>query len=133
MNYRRRRRRRGSTSFGPLVEDSAHIAARFGPTGAMVTGAVGFTLLYAIIPMLLSTWAEANKAKLIGPAATVFAKLLDDVMWHRFIHPSQWAGIAVLLVCWGIAAWKVRTLNEMSQQEIAGASWLAKVVARLFS
>lgn len=128
---RRRHRRRGGESLGSVVDDSAHIAARFGPLGALTTGAVGFTVFYALLPMALMAWADANKAKLAGPSAAVFANVLDQVMWQRFINPCQWAGIAILLACWAIAAWKALLSEELTRTELAGTSWLAKLLARL--
>lgn len=131
MSYGRRRyRHRSSGSLGSVVNDSAHIAVRFGPVGAMATGIVGFTLFHAVLPMLFTAWAEANRNKLAGPAATAFAKLIDNVMLHRFIDPSEWAGIAILIVCSGIALWKLLHDDELSFYEIEAASWLAKSASK---
>lgn len=131
MSYRRRRyRHRSSGSFGSVVNDSAHIAVRFGPVGAMVTGIVGFTLFHAVLPALFTAWAEANKAKLASPVSTALAKFIDNVMLHRFINPSEWAGIAILIVCSGIALWKLLRDDEPSFHEIEAASWLAKSAAK---
>lgn len=128
----RRYRRRGRNSLGSVVDESAHIASRFGPVGAMATGVVGFTVFYAVVPAALLAWTDANKGKFSGPASTAFAALLDEVMWHRFIHPSQWTGIAMLLACLAVAAWKAVTEAELSRDEISGTSWVAKLLARLF-
>lgn len=128
---RHRYRRRGGDSLGSVVDDSAHIAARFGPIGALTTGAVGFAIFYAAIPLGLIAWTDANKAKLVGPAAAVFANLLDQVMWQRFIGPCQWAGLAILLVCWAIAAWKAFFDDALTNEELAGASWAARLLARM--
>lgn len=132
MSYggRRRYRHRSCGSLGSVVNDSAHIAVRFGPVGAMATGIVGFTLFHAVLPMLFTAWAEGNKAKLASPAATTLAKLIDSVMLHRFINPSEWAGIAILIVCSGIALWKLLRDDETSFHEIEAASWLAKSAAK---
>ena len=118
---RRRYRRRGGNSLGAVVDDSVHIAARFGPLGALTTGAVGFAIFYALLPVVLLAWTDANKAKLIGPAAAVFSKLLDQVMWQRFISPCQWVGAAIVLACRAIAVWKVISERELlaEQQEAA--------------
>lgn len=130
MSSRRYRRRRGN-SFGSVVDDSAHIAARFGPMGALTTGAIGFTVFYAGLPIALMAWTDANKATMAGPTAAAFANLLDQVMWHRFIDPCQWAGIAILLVCSAIAAWKAFYADTMTDDDLTVATWLAKVGARL--
>lgn len=128
---RRRYRRRSRNSLGSVVDDSVHIAARFGPMGALTTGAIGFAIFYAALPIALMAWTDANKAKLAGPADAAFAHLLDQVMWQRFIGPSQWAGLAILLACWAIAAWKTLCSDELTDDELAGTTWLAKLVARL--
>jgi len=66
-----------------------------------------------------------------GPTAAASANLLDQVMWHRFIGPCQWVGVAILLACAAIAAWKVFVSDASTDAELAGATWLAKLVARL--
>lgn len=126
---RYRSRRRGS--LGSAVDDSTHIAARFGPVGALATGAIGFIVFYALLPMALMAWADSNKVKLIGPAAAVFANVLNQVILQRFINPCQWAGIAIFLACWAIAAWKALFSEELTSTELAGTSWLAKLLARV--
>lgn len=128
---RRRYGRRGSNSLGSVVDDSAHIAARLGPMGALTAGAIGFAIFYAALPIALMAWADANKAKMAGPTAATFANLLDQVMWHRFIGPCQWVGVAILLACAAIAAWKVFVSDTLTDAELAGTTWLAKLVARL--
>ena len=69
----RRYRRRGGNSLGSVVDDSVRVAARFGPVGALTTGAIGFAIFYAALPITLLAWADANKVKLVGPAAAAFA------------------------------------------------------------
>jgi len=128
---RRRYGRRGSNSLGSVVDDLAHIAARLGPTGALTTGAIGFAIFYAALPIALMAWTDSNKAKMAGPAAAAFAKLLDQVMWHRFIGPCQWVGVALLLACSAVAVWKVFVSDALTDAELAGTSWLAKLFARL--
>lgn len=128
---RRRSGRRGCDSVGSVVNDVAHIAARFGPIGALTTGAVGFALFYALLPNALIAWTDANTAKLSGPATTQFTTLLDQVMWQRFIGPSQWAGTGILLACCAIAAWKFLFQDPLSTEVINRTSWVAKLLARL--
>lgn len=103
---RRSYRRQRSDSLADVIVDFAQIAARSGPLGAFTTGAIGFTVFYALLPFALLAWTDASKAKLRGPLATAFANVLDQVMWIRFIDPCQWCGIAILCVCWVIALWK---------------------------
>jgi len=128
---RRRYQRRSSDSLESVVDDSAYIAARFGPVGALTTGVVGFTVFYALLPVALLAWVDANKAKLVGPAATVFANILDQVVLQRFINPCQWAGIAILLACCAIAAWKALLSDELTSAELAETCWLAKLLSSL--
>jgi hypothetical protein len=123
--------RRGGSSLESIVDDSVHIAARFGPIGALTTGAIGFAIFYAALPIALMSWTAANKAKMAGPTAAAFANLLDQVVWHRFIGPCQWVGIAILLACAAIAAWKAFAGGALTDTELAGTTWLAKLVARL--
>ena len=96
MGYRRRRSR---NSFGSTVADSAAIANRLSPRGAFITGALGFALLYFAVPWLLTAWANHNKAKLVGALGPMYAELMDEVFLRRLIHPAEWAGIAILIVC----------------------------------
>lgn len=130
MSNRRRHRRRDD-SLGSVVDDSVRVAAGFGPVGALTIGAIGFAVFYAILPIALMTWIDANKAKLVGPAAAALANLLDQVMWHRFISPSQWVGVAILLACSAIAAWKVFISDALTDTELSAASLSAKLLARL--
>lgn len=128
---RRSYRRRSSNSLGSVVDDSVHIAARFGPMGALTTGAIGFAIFYAALPITLMVWADANKAKMAGPTAAALANLLDQVVWHRFITPCQWVGVAILLGCSAIAVWKALISDALTDAELAGTSFLAKLFARL--
>lgn len=127
----RRFGRRGRDSLGSVVSDLAHIAARFGPIGALTIGAVGFAVFYALLPIALIAWTDANTAKLSGPAAAAFATLLDQVMWQRFIGPCQWTGSGILLACCAIAVWKLLFQDHLSPDVIDRTSWAAKLLARL--
>jgi len=129
---RRRYRRRGRDSLGSLVDDSAHIASRFGPGGAMVTGAVGFALLYAVLPMALLKWTAAQNAKMVGSMAAELSSLVDQMIWIRVVGPMRWAGVAVLLVCTAIAIWKLLSEFDLAGEDISLTSTLAKLLARLF-
>lgn len=128
---RRGYRRHGGDSLESAVDDSAHIAGQFGPVGALVTGAVGFVVFYTLLPMAFTAWADSHKAKLIGPLASIFANILDQVILQRLIGPCQWAGLSIILACWTIAAWKALFDEEPTNTELAGTSWLAKLLARL--
>ena len=125
------RHRRGCLS--EAVDDSARIAAKFGPLGALWTGVIGFAVFYGGLPACISAWSEESKANLKGPAAAAFANLLDQVMWHRFISPCQWAGIAILLVCSAIAFWKYSDQAELDDEEVTFLGAVSKVVARLIA
>ncbi|HNH11481.1 MAG TPA: hypothetical protein PLX20_00020 [Rhodocyclaceae bacterium] len=133
MSYRRGRRyrRRSSNSFGSLVGDSANIASKFSPRGALITGVVGFVALYYVIPWLLNAWLEYNKAKMSNDAVGMaMQQFLDAAFVRRFVHPAEWAGIAVLLVCTGIAGWKAWNRTDLDYQGRRDMSFLARLVAR---
>ena len=130
MSWRRYSRRRRDC-LSSAVDDAAHIAARFGPVGALWTGAIGFAVFYAALPACMVAWTAERKASLKGPAAAAFANLLDQVMWHRFISPCQWAGIAILLVCSAIAIWKYFDHDDLDIEGVSFLSTVSKVVSRL--
>ncbi|KJJ97345.1 hypothetical protein [Burkholderiaceae bacterium 26] len=130
MSRRHYHRRRGN-SLSCAVDDAAHIAARFGPVGALWTGAIGFAIFYAALPACMMVWNADRKATLKGPAAAAFANLLDQVLWHRFISPCQWAGIAILLVCSAIAVWKLLDPAELDDEDATFLSFIAKGISRL--
>lgn len=127
-HYHRRRRH---DSLSSAVDDAAQIAARFGPVGALWTGVIGFAVFYAALPACMMAWAADRKAILKGPAAAVFANLLDQVMWHRFISPCQWAGVAILLVCSAIAIWKYLGQADLDGNDVTFLSAASKAVSRL--
>jgi drug/metabolite transporter (DMT)-like permease len=77
-------------------------------------------------------WSEESKATLTGPAAAALAKVLDQVMWHRFISPCQWAGIAILLVCSAIAIWKYLDQADLDDKEVTFLSAVSKVASHIF-
>lgn len=129
MSRRHYSRRRNSLS--SAVDDTALIAARFGPVGALWTGLVGFAVFYAALPACMMAWTANRKATLKGPAAAAFAGLLDQVMWHRFISPCQWAGIAILLVCSAIAIWKRLGQVDIDGNDVTFLSAASKAVSRL--
>lgn len=129
---RGRYRRRERNSLGSLVNDSACIASRFGPGGALVTGAVGFTLLYVVLPAVLLKWTAVHNAKMVGSMATELSTLIDQMVWTRVIGPMQWAGMAILLVCTAIAIWKLNCELDLAGDDISLMSALAKLLARIF-
>ncbi len=113
------------------ASDTGAIANKFGPKGALITGCVGFIALYFVIPALLHMWAENTKAKLsAGPVGNAMRQVLDEVFIRRFIHPSEWAGIAVLLLCAVIACWKALTRTDLDYQGQRDMNSLAKLIAR---
>lgn len=136
MGYGRRRYynkpRRASSGFGGTVCDMADIANKFGPQGALITGVVGFIVFYLAVPWLVEAWAAHNKEKMTGQLASMLGKMVDEVFFRRFIHPAEWAGIAILLVCTGVAIWKSITQQDMDYHTKRDAAWLSKLVARLF-
>lgn len=128
--YYNKRRGRSSNRFGGMVNDTAAIANKFGPKGAFITGVLGFLSFYFVFPWILVAWSDHNKAKMTGQLAPMLGKLLDDVFLRRFIHPLEWAGIAVLIVCVGISCWKAFTRTDLGYQMERDATWLAKTIAK---
>lgn len=126
---RRRYGRRGGLS--STVDDTAHIAASFGPVGALWTGVIGFGVFYTVLPLYMIAWTDERKASLKGPAAAAFANLLDQVLWHRFVSPCQWAGIAILLVCSAITVWKLLDRAELNDEDVTLLSFISKGISRL--
>lgn len=128
----RRRYRRSSNSIGGVVGDAASIASRLSPQGAVILGVVGFVLLYFVAPWGMEAWLEHSQANLSHSATGQVARqILDSVFQRRFIHPFELAGIAVLLVSFGIAAWKLYTEENLTRGQVKGGSFLAKLFARL--
>ncbi|PUA93406.1 hypothetical protein C8C99_4620 [Acidovorax sp. 107] len=76
-------------------------------------------------------WTAERKASLKGPTAQVFAQLLDQVLWQRFIWPCQWAGVAILLMCSAIALWKHLGQADLDGDDMTLLSAVSKVVSRL--
>jgi hypothetical protein len=113
------------------VDDTTHIAASFGPVGALWTGTIGFGVFYTALPLCMMAWTAERKASIKGPAAAAFASLLDQVMWHRLISPCQCAGIAILLVCWAIAVWKLLDRADLNDEYVTCLSFISKGISRL--
>lgn len=132
MGYKRSYKRRGrsSSGFGGAVSDSASIANKFGPKGALITGVTGFLFFYVVVPWALVAWLDHNKAKMVSQNASMIGKMLDEVFIRRFVHPSEWAGVAILLVCVGMACWKAYARTDLDASGERDASWLARLIAR---
>lgn len=128
----RRRYKRGTNNIGGVVGDAASIASRLTPRGAAILGVVGFLLLYFLAPWLMDAWLEHSKANLSHSATgEAMRQVLDNVFQRRFIHPFELAGIAILLVSFGIAAWKVYREENLTRRQTQSGSFLARLVARL--
>lgn len=108
---RRRRYRHRDAGLGPVVDDATHIAAWFGPVGALVVGVTSFVYFYAAVPLAIVAWIDITKPKLCGSAVEVLVGVLNQIVLHRFIEPCQWAGIAILIACTVIALWKYMVVN----------------------
>lgn len=85
MGYRRRRSR---NSFGSTVADSAAIANRLSPRGAFITGALGFTFFYFVLPWALIAWADHNKAKMTGDLVNC-CEVINSHLTHGLGHPRD--------------------------------------------
>jgi hypothetical protein len=107
------------------------IAANFGTRGALITGGVGFVLFYFIVPDLLCLWASQAKAQMssgiIGNSMTQF---FDSIFIRRFIHPSKWAAIPILIGCILVACWKALTRTDLNYESQRDMTWFAKLLAR---
>ena len=132
MGYNRRYRRRSKNGFGSAVSDTVEIATKFGPRGTLIAGCVGFAFFYYVLPWALVVWADHNKAKMVGQNAAIFGTLLDEIFLRRFIHPSEWAGIAILLVCIAISCWKAVTCTDLDRSSQRGLTGIGKLLARFF-
>lgn len=132
MGYNNRYKRRKSVTLSSTVGDIGAIANWFGPKGAFITGAAGFTIFYFCIPTLLHVWADQNKASMSGPLAPIMANLLDSIFMRRFIGPSEWAGIAMLCLGSVISLWKLIANSEMSSVQQREVTFWSKLVARFF-
>lgn len=130
MGRKRYSGRRAGNGKGSVVFDSAAIANSLGPRGALITGVFGYITFYFLFPAALDAWADYNKAKMAGPLAPIFGKLLDDIFLRRFIHPCEWAGIAILLVCLTIATWKAISRTDLNREDEQHLTTLGKVLAR---
>lgn len=133
MGYNKRysKRHRSGSGFGSVVSDTAAIANAFGPEGAIITGIIGFGFFYFVMPWLLMGWENDNKAKMTGPLAGIFGKMLDEIFFRRFIHPCEWAGVAILLACTAVACWKVCTYAKLDRYDQRHLSFIAKLLARV--
>jgi hypothetical protein len=132
MGYNKRyKKRRSSSGYGSTISDMASIANFFGPKGALIVGIAGFSFFYFIVPWALVAWADHNKAKMIGQHADIFARLLDEVFVKRFIHPSEWMGIAVLIIGMAIACWKALTPAKIDRSDERQLAGLGKLLSRL--
>ncbi|PQA78076.1 hypothetical protein [Rhodoferax sp. TS-BS-61-7] len=131
MAYNKRRyRKRNSVTLSSTIGDLGAIANWFGPKGALITGVAGFILLYFVIPGLIQDWIDYNKAKMTGQLAAPMGKLLDDAVLRRFIRPSEWAGIATLILCSVISIWKAVTNSGLDSTEQKEASFWSRLLAR---
>lgn len=128
---RKRRSTRTGNGFGGAVGDLVGIAANFGPRGALIIGGFGFVLFYFIVPELLSVWASHTKAQMsTGVLGTTMKQLVDDIFIRRFIHPSEWAAIAIFIGCLLVACWKALTRTDLDYESQRDMTWFAKVLAR---
>lgn len=132
MAYKRKytRMNRPHSSLGSAVEDSALIANKLGPIGALLTGIIGYSAFYFVIPGALTMWADFNKAKMSGPIASTLGAFMDEIFLRRFILPSEWTGTAILLVCFIIAAWKAVTQSSLTHDGRQDLTVFGKIISR---
>ncbi|WP_423600906.1 hypothetical protein [Roseateles sp. MS654] len=98
------------------------------PRVALILGAVGFAFFYWLFPMFVHGVVENAKSQMNNP---MYAQWLDQLMERRFVHASELAAWAILLVCGGIATWKALTRRSVTDAQGRDAGWLARTLARL--
>jgi hypothetical protein len=80
----------------------------------------------------MDAWLEHSKANLSHSATgEAMRQVLDNIFQRRFIHPFELAGIAVLLVSLGIAAWKLYGEEDLTRGQTKSGSLVSKLLARL--
>ena len=98
----RRRRRRSSAA--ATVGDALHIANRLSWRWSIALGFVLFAVFYWALPW----WLAQRIASLDGHR---LQSAVSAVLVRR-IHYAEWLGIALLIGCWAVAAWKYFTGNR---------------------
>lgn len=113
------------------MSDVVGLAAKFGPRGALITGGIGFVLFYFFVPELLLLWASHTKDKMShGIVGTAMKQLVDEIFIRRFINPSKWAAIAILIGCMLTACWKALTRTDLDYESRRDMTWFSKLLAR---
>ena len=107
---------------GSPVGDAAFIANRLSWRAALVFGVAGFTVFYWAVPW----WVMHQVATLEGNR---FQAVVASVL-HRRVHYVQWLGIAVLIVCGTIAAWRYFTGRRLSTEAERGVTFLSRLLGR---
>lgn len=132
MAYKRKYRghRRSGSNLGSTVSDVGAIANKFGPKGALIAGAIGFVVLYFLIPAALEAWLAYIRANMTGRLAVAMGQLLNQLLTVKYIRAYEWAGIATLLLCAAISLWKAVTQESVSYQGQKDANFFAKLLAR---
>lgn len=135
MGYNKRysKRYRPDSRLQSVVSDSVAIANAFGTKGATVTGVIGFGIFYYVLPWLFMGLKNDSKSKMTGPMADILGRMLDEVFLRRFIHPSEWAGIAILITCTAIACWKASTYTKLDRHDEQQLSFIARLLARILN
>ncbi|MBW8370362.1 MAG: hypothetical protein K0M66_05230 [Thiobacillus sp.] len=119
-------RRRSNNSLGGTVGDAAFIAGRLSPKWALILGLFGFAVFYLGIPWFIEARIQAMEAARQSITHEVVAQVLN----RRFVRPSEWAGIAILLVCTAIAIWKAAIYSAPNNSSTRQMSLLARILAR---
>lgn len=120
------RRRRSNNSLGGTVGDAAFIATRLSPKWALALGLFGFVVFYFGIPWFIEARIQAMEAA----RQSITHEAVAQVLNRRFVRPSEWAGIAILLVCTAIATWKAAMYAAPNNSSTRQMSLLARILAR---
>ena len=118
------RRRRRSPS-GQLLNEAARVGNRSSWKTSLVLGAVLFILLYWVIPAWMISWAEAHQSG-------AHRSIISTVLFQR-VHLLKWLAVAVALLFCYFAARKYAGQTIHTRAGERDASFLARLLARLFN
>lgn len=80
-----------------LITETARDARRMTWQRAAILGAIAFVLFYLVVPALMAALADQ------APPG-ILQRVVKDIILKR-IHWSERLGLALLVVCWVVAAW----------------------------
>lgn len=117
-----RKRYRKRSGLGGVVRDTAHVGSKISPIGALVLGALVFSLFYWVIPLWLETKLQGLEGNQFKPIVEIFYARRGNVL--------RWVGIASALVCIYFSIRNYFILSRASNTEISLSSFFAKILGR---